>query len=181
LLELLPFVLIFTISWVITIVIIVFIVFIYFLYTRYKIQDTLFSIHNGLFLPEVERWTIRWVLVDDKPKTIRHSTCNKRDLYPAIYSIIIFFYHFGSAKNNITFRLFCPFLTIPLRIIYSSVLDYPDIPLTDGRMVTLLYTVRTNVTYTRLYTASSVSYWQCRCHRQQVGDLSMQLDAWNST
>jgi hypothetical protein len=54
----------------------------------------------------------------------------------------IFFYHFGSAKNNITFRLFCPFLTIPLRIIYSSVLDYPDIPLTDGRMVTLLYTVR---------------------------------------
>jgi hypothetical protein len=52
------------------------------------------------------------------------------------------FYHFGSAKNNIKFRLFCPFLTIPLRIIYSSVLDYPDIPLTDGRMVTLLYTLR---------------------------------------
>jgi hypothetical protein len=51
----------------------------------------------------------------------------------------LFFYHFGSAKNNIKFRLFCPFLTIPLRIIYSSVLDYPDIPLTDGRMVTLLY------------------------------------------
>ena len=54
----------------------------------------------------------------------------------------IFFYHFGSAKNNIKFRLFCPFLTIPLRIIYSSVLDYPDIPLTDGRMVTLLYSLQ---------------------------------------
>jgi len=55
---------------------------------------------------------------------------------------VTFFYHFGSAKNNIKFRLFCPFLTIPLRIIYSNVLDYPDIPLTDGRMVTLLYTLR---------------------------------------
>ena len=55
---------------------------------------------------------------------------------------VTFFYHFGSAKNNIKFRLFFPFLTIPLRIIYSSVLDYPDIPLTDGRMVTLLYTLR---------------------------------------
>ena len=54
----------------------------------------------------------------------------------------IFFNHIGSAKNNIKFRLFCPFLTIPLRIIYSSVHDYPDIPLTDGRMVTLLYTLQ---------------------------------------
>ena len=35
------------------------------------------------------------------------------------------------------------------------------------------------VTYTRLYIASSVYYWQCRCHRQQARDLSVQLDAWN--
>jgi len=35
------------------------------------------------------------------------------------------------------------------------------------------------MTYTRLYTASSVSYWQCRCHRQQAWDLSVQWDTWN--
>ena len=37
------------------------------------------------------------------------------------------------------------------------------------------------VTYTRLYTASSVFYWQCRCHRQQARDLSIQRDACNPT
>ena len=31
------------------------------------------------------------------------------------------------------------------------------------------------------YTASSVSYWQCQCHRQQARDLSVQYDAWNPT
>jgi hypothetical protein len=29
------------------------------------------------FVDEVELWKIRWVLVDDKPETTRHSTCNK--------------------------------------------------------------------------------------------------------
>jgi hypothetical protein len=41
----------------------------------------------------------------------------------------------------------------------------------------ILYMQQT-VTYTRLYIASSVYYWQCRCHRQQARDLSVQLDAW---
>jgi hypothetical protein len=42
----------------------------------------------------IERWRIRWAFVDDKPESTRHSiyiyitTWNKRDLYPAIYSII---------------------------------------------------------------------------------------------
>ena len=31
------------------------------------------------------------------------------------------------------------------------------------------------------YTASSVSYWQRQCHRQQARDLSVQYDAWNPT
>ena len=29
------------------------------------------------FVDEVERWKIRWALVDDKPESTRHSTCNK--------------------------------------------------------------------------------------------------------
>ena len=29
------------------------------------------------FVDEVGRWKIRWALVDDKPETTRHSTCNK--------------------------------------------------------------------------------------------------------
>jgi hypothetical protein len=37
------------------------------------------------------------------------------------------------------------------------------------------------VTYIWLYIPSSVSYWQCRCHRQQARDLSVQWDAWNPT
>jgi len=38
---------------------------------------------------EVERWKIRWALVNDKPERLLdtlHAT--SRDLYPAIYSII---------------------------------------------------------------------------------------------
>ena len=37
------------------------------------------------FVDEVERWKIRWALVDNKPD-ILHAT--NRDLYPAIYTII---------------------------------------------------------------------------------------------
>ena len=41
------------------------------------------------FVDEVERWEIRWALVDDKPETTRHRLyATNRDLYPAIYSII---------------------------------------------------------------------------------------------
>ena len=36
-------------------------------------------------MDEVERWKIRWALVDNKPD-ILHAT--NRDLYPAIYTII---------------------------------------------------------------------------------------------
>ena len=41
------------------------------------------------FVDEVERWKIRWALVDAKPERLLdtlHAT--NRDLYPAIYSII---------------------------------------------------------------------------------------------
>jgi hypothetical protein len=41
------------------------------------------------FVDEVERWKIRWALVDDKPERLLdtpHAT--NRDLYPDIYSII---------------------------------------------------------------------------------------------
>jgi len=41
------------------------------------------------FVDEVERWKIRWALVDDKPERLLatlHAT--NRDLCPAIYSII---------------------------------------------------------------------------------------------
>jgi len=41
--------------------------------------------------------------------------------------------------------------------------------------------IQQTVTYARLCTASSVSYRQCRCHRQQARDLSAQWDAWNPT
>jgi hypothetical protein len=37
------------------------------------------------FVDEVERWKIRWALVDNKPDTL-HAT--NRDLYPDIYTII---------------------------------------------------------------------------------------------
>jgi hypothetical protein len=53
---------------------------------------------------------------------------------------VTFFYNFGSTFNNMKFRLFDPFLTIPLRTNKNFYfLDYPDRPLADGRMVTLLY------------------------------------------
>jgi len=35
------------------------------------------------FVDEVERWKIRWALVDDKPESTRHSTCNKSRLIPS--------------------------------------------------------------------------------------------------
>ena len=44
------------------------------------------------FVDEVERWKIRWALVDDKPEILlgtRHAA--NRELYPAIYSIISIF------------------------------------------------------------------------------------------
>ena len=41
------------------------------------------------FVNEVERWKIRWALVDDKPERLLHTLhATKRDLYTAIYSII---------------------------------------------------------------------------------------------
>jgi hypothetical protein len=41
------------------------------------------------FVNEVERWKIRWALVDDKPERLLHTLhATNRDLYPAIYSII---------------------------------------------------------------------------------------------
>lgn len=50
---------------------------------------------------------------------------------------------FGSALNNMKFRLFCTFLTIPLWTNKNfNVIDYPDTFIADGRMVTLLYTLR---------------------------------------
>jgi len=53
------------------------------------------------------------------------------------------FYHFGSAFNNMKFRLFCPFLTIPLPTNKNFYfLDFSDRPLAYGLMVTLLYTLR---------------------------------------
>jgi hypothetical protein len=53
------------------------------------------------------------------------------------------FDHFGSAFNNMKFRLFCSFLTIQLRSNYNfNTLDYPDRYIADGWMVTLLYTLR---------------------------------------
>ena len=42
------------------------------------------------FVDEVERWKIRWALVDDKPERLfdtLHAT--NRDLYPVIYNSII--------------------------------------------------------------------------------------------
>ena len=51
------------------------------------------------------------------------------------------FDHFGSALNNMKFRLFCTLLTIPLQT-NQNIIDYPDTFLTDGWMVTLLYTRR---------------------------------------
>jgi len=41
--------------------------------------------------------------------------------------------------------------------------------------------IQQTVTYTPLYTVSSVSYRQCMCRRQQVRDLLVQWDAWNPT
>ena len=53
------------------------------------------------------------------------------------------FDNFGSAFNNMKFRLICPLLTMPLRTNQNfNVLDYPDRPLPDGRKVTLIYTLR---------------------------------------
>ena len=53
-----------------------------------------------------------------------------------------FFYHFGSAFNNMKFRLVCSILTITLRTNSNfNVLDYPNKYLVDVRMVTLLYTL----------------------------------------
>jgi hypothetical protein len=53
------------------------------------------------------------------------------------------FDHFGSAFNNIKFRLFYPFLTIPLRTnLNFNIIHYPDRSLAAGWMVTLLYTLR---------------------------------------
>jgi hypothetical protein len=53
------------------------------------------------------------------------------------------FDHFGSAFSNMKFRLFGPFFTMPLRTNYNfNVFDYTDRPLTDGRMATLLNTLR---------------------------------------
>ena len=41
------------------------------------------------FVDEVERWKIRWVLVDDKPERLLNTLhAINRDLYPAIYTII---------------------------------------------------------------------------------------------
>jgi hypothetical protein len=41
------------------------------------------------FVDEVERWEIRWALVDDKPETTRHRLyATNRDLYPAIHTTI---------------------------------------------------------------------------------------------
>jgi hypothetical protein len=48
-----------------------------------EIVDRLFNAYQTdlprklYFVDEVELWKIRWVLVDDKPETTRHSTCNK--------------------------------------------------------------------------------------------------------
>ena len=47
-----------------------------------EIVDILFNAYQTYlprkvdFVDEVERWKIRWALVDDKPETTRHSTCN---------------------------------------------------------------------------------------------------------
>ena len=40
------------------------------------------------FVDEVERWKIRWALVNNKPETTLTLHATNRDLYPAIYSII---------------------------------------------------------------------------------------------
>ena len=48
-----------------------------------EIVDRLFNAYQTdlprkiYFVDEVELWKIRWALVDDKPETTRHSTCNK--------------------------------------------------------------------------------------------------------
>ena len=48
-----------------------------------EIVDKLFNAYQtelsrkGYFVDEIKRWKIRWALVDDKPETTRHSTCNK--------------------------------------------------------------------------------------------------------
>jgi hypothetical protein len=53
------------------------------LYPIPKIVDRLFNAYQTDlprkvdFVDQVERWKIRSTLVDDKPETTRHSTCNK--------------------------------------------------------------------------------------------------------
>ena len=49
------------------------------------------------------------------------------------------FANFGSAFINLKFIIFCPYLTIRTNQNFNF-LEYPDRPLADGRMVTLLYT-----------------------------------------
>jgi len=57
--------------------------FLSFLNLPLELVDRLFNAyHTDLsrkvdFVNEVERLKIRWALVDDKPETTRHSTCNK--------------------------------------------------------------------------------------------------------
>jgi hypothetical protein len=53
------------------------------------------------YMDEVERWKIRWALVDEKPETTRHSACNK----PSIYTIIsiILTMSVSSATSEISF------------------------------------------------------------------------------
>jgi hypothetical protein len=69
-------------------------------------------------------------------------------------------------KNNVPRCLLLAMISLPL--------NYP-------RRQCITPYIQQTVTYTRLYTSSSVSYWHCRCHRQQARDLSVQLDAWNPT
>ena len=41
------------------------------------------------YMDEVERWKIRWALVDEKPERLLNTLhATNRDLYPAIYTII---------------------------------------------------------------------------------------------
>ena len=62
--------------------------------TSTEIVDRLFNVyHTDLplkvdFVDEVERWKIRWALVNNKPETTLTLHATNRDLYPAIYSII---------------------------------------------------------------------------------------------
>jgi hypothetical protein len=58
------------------------------------------------YMDEVERWKIRWALVDEKPERLLdtlHAT--NRDLYPAIYTIIsiILTMSVSSATSEISF------------------------------------------------------------------------------